>query len=51
MAHHSENENWLVVINVWDADQEGAGAASRRDQHLGLFSSAMSCPAVWKNFA
>jgi len=28
MADHQQNANWLVVVNVWDADQEGAGVAA-----------------------
>jgi len=28
MADNSGNANWLVVINVWDADREGAGEPS-----------------------
>lgn len=28
MADHGENENWFVVVNVWDADQEGVGDPS-----------------------
>jgi hypothetical protein len=30
MADNSENANWLVVVNVWDADREGAGVAANR---------------------
>jgi hypothetical protein len=30
MADNSENENWLVGVNVWDADQEGAGDPAKR---------------------
>jgi hypothetical protein len=29
MADNSENANWLVVVNVWDADREGAGVPAK----------------------
>ena len=29
MADHRQNANWLVVVNVWDADQEGAGVPAK----------------------
>ena len=30
MADNGENANWFVVVNVWDADREGAGVADKR---------------------
>jgi hypothetical protein len=30
MADNSENANWLVVVNVWDADREGAGVPAKK---------------------